>query len=366
MVNAYALAGVDSGKIKMFERIMGEVGEKTRDFSQARNVVVESLAHSASFRYLGSESHLWAKTLEGLGNKNWLAEWMYKFGDMLPHYFEVGIDTILMAANDVITSGARPVLIMDEISAGDSEWFADEIRTCDLGRGYYWVAKKINATFGGGESASLRYLVKPLDPVFSAPVMSASVTGIINPAHQKITEDVQAGDVILGARSSGMHANGYSLALARGLALKDQFMTKLPSGRKLGIELLEPTRSYVGLVEALLDSEVKISAFMPATGDGVSKICKLGHFTFEIHSWVKVHEIFEFMLELGIQIRDCLTTFNWGVGYYVFVRPEHVSRAVKSAYRAGFDLVEIGQVKNDGDHCVVFGPEGGLILSPPH
>ena len=141
-------------------------------------------------------------------------------------------------------------------------------------------------------------------------------------------------------------------------------MTKLPSGRILGVELLEPTRSYVGLVETLLDGEVNVSAFMPATGDGVSKICKLGRLTFEIHSWVKVHEIFEFMLGLGIPIEDCLTTFNWGIGYYVFVRPRDVSRAVKCADIAGFNLAEIGQVKS-GKHCVIFGPEKGLILDPP-
>ena len=363
-MSEYAKAGVDSNKIRAFEKIMRGICERTRNFAEAREVSVTPSAHSGGFLYCGKERHSWETTKEGLGNKNWLAEWMYKFGDGSPHYQEIGIDVVLMAANDVIASGALPVLIMDEVSAGDSDWFLDDIRARDLGEGFYSVAKTIGAAFGGGESASLRYLVKPMPPVYSAPVMSASVVGIICPAHRRIYDDVRAGDVILGAPSSGMHANGFTLAFDKGLALPDRFLTKLPSGKILGEELLVPTKSYVGLVEALLDDNVGVSAFMPGTGDGVSKICKLGRFTFIIHTWVNVPEIFLSMRELGIPTKDCLTTFNWGIGYYVFVRQGGAYRATEAARKAGFELTEIGAVK-EGDRRVIFEPEKNLILEPP-
>lgn len=356
---------MDPDKIRVFERVMKKVVEQTRNFPEAREVVVRSMAHSASFLYCGDKRHSWAITKEGLGNKNWLAEWMYKFGDGKPHYREIGIDTVLMAANDVITSGALPVLIMDEVSAGDSDWFLDTTRAQDLGEGFYSVAETIGAALGGGESASLRYLVNPLPPVYSAPVMSASVVGIICPAHREIFDNVLPGDAILGASSSGMHANGFTLAFNKGLTLPGKFMAKLPSGKIFGEELLTPTRSYVGLVEALLDDNVHVSAFMPGTGDGVSKICKLGQFTYRIHSWATVPEIFRFMQgKFGIPIKDCLTTFNWGIGYYVFVRAGGVYPAIKAAQRAGFELIEIGEVRK-GDHQVVFELENDLILDPP-
>ncbi len=140
---------------------------------------------------------------------------------------------------------------------------------------------------------------------------------------------------------------------------------KVIGGKIIGEELLTPTRSYVGLVEALLDDSVHVSALMPGTGDGVSKICKLGRFTYRIHSWVDVKEIFLFMREkFGIPIKDCLTTFNWGIGYYIFVRAGGVYRATEAARRAGFELIEIGDVR-EGDHQVIFGPENDLILEPP-
>ena len=365
-MNEYAKAGVDPNKVRVFERVMKGIAQRTRYFPESRKVMVTQMAHSAGFQYVGSKKHSWGTTKEGLGNKNWLAEWMYKFGDMKPHYQEIGIDVVLMAANDVITSGALPVLIMDEVSAGDSDWFLDEARARDLGEGFYSVAKTIGAAPGGGESASLRYLVNPLPPVYSAPVMSASVVGIICPTQRMIFDDVRPGDVIMGASSSGMHANGFTLAFNKALTLPDKFMGKLPSGKIIGEELLTPTRSYVGLVEALLDDSVHVSALMPGTGDGVSKICKLGRFTYRIHSWVAVKEIFFFMREkFGIPIKDCLTTFNWGIGYYIFVRAGGVYRATEAARRAGFELIEIGDVR-EGDHQVIFGPENDLILEPPH
>lgn len=70
---------------------------------------------------------MWCKTQEGLGNKNWIAEWMYQYaGDGRTHYEWIGWDAGLMAVNDVIAQGAMPVVYLDEVAAGDSEWFEDE------------------------------------------------------------------------------------------------------------------------------------------------------------------------------------------------------------------------------------------------
>ena len=97
-MNEYAKAGVDPNKVRVFERVMKGIAQRTRYFPESRKVMVTQMAHSAGFQYVGSKKHSWGTTKEGLGNKNWLAEWMYKFGDMKPHYQEIRIDVVLIAA----------------------------------------------------------------------------------------------------------------------------------------------------------------------------------------------------------------------------------------------------------------------------
>ena len=59
------------------------------------------------------------------------------------YYGGIGIDTALMAANDIICQGALPVVYTDEVAAGDSDWFYDlEIEKDRLGDR---LAKEIHA-----------------------------------------------------------------------------------------------------------------------------------------------------------------------------------------------------------------------------
>lgn len=69
------------------------------------------------------------------------------------------------------------------------------------------------------------------------------------------------------------------------------------------------------------------------------------------------------MRELGVSLEDCLTTFNWGIGYYIFVPPEEVERTISIGHKAGYELVDLGQVE-EGERKVVFEP-GDIILPPP-
>lgn len=363
----YAQAGVDPRLIDPFKRLMSEMGKKTLTFPTRRGVHVGQGAHGAVFTYNGGEPHIWCNTQEGLGNKNWIAEWMYQFaGTNEPYYEGIGIDTALMPVNDVIAQGAMPVVYLDEVAAGDSEWFRHEKKTSDLANGFFKVCEEVGMALPAGESPSLRYLIRSEPPVESAPSLSGCVTGIIAPTSRLITgKKMKAGNSIVGVRSSGLHANGISLVIKRALTLPDQFLTRLPNGRTLGVEALIPTRSYVRLVEALLDAGVQIHKLLPGTGDGVRKIAvDRREFTYRIHTWVEVPILFQFMRELGVALADCLTTFNWGIGYYVFVPFWEVRRTIEIGRRAGYDLVEVGRVE-EGERQVIFEPEGGIKLPPP-
>jgi phosphoribosylformylglycinamidine cyclo-ligase len=359
----YARAGVDYTKIEPFKMAMVSAGKRTLEFPNKRGVYIEagSLgAHGVVFRYRGVKTHSWCMTQEGLGNKNWIAEWMYQHAGSGRTYYEgIGIDTALMAANDVICQGALPVIYTDEVAAGDSEWFMDEKRSRDLAESFYQACEMCGMALPAGESPALRYLVKAEPPVRSAPSLSGCVTGIIAPRDRMVTgEKLSVGDRIIGATSSGLHANGISLVIKRALALKDKFLHRLPNGKILGEEALIPTRSYVRLVEALQEKNIEIHSLLGGTGGGISKIAYAKRpFTYRVKKWVdEIPPLFRFMLEVGVSLEDCLTTFNWGIGFYIFVPEEEVEQTIKTGEKAGYDLLLLGQVE-EGERCVIFEPE---------
>jgi len=365
----YAQAGVDYTKIEPFKMAMVRAGRQTLKFPNKRDVYIEEESlgtHGVVFKYRGTKSHLWCMTQEGLGNKNWVAEWMYQYAETGRTYYEgIGFDTALMAANDVICQGALPVIYTDEVAAGDSEWFMDEKRSSDLAESFYKVCEMCGMALPAGESPALRYLIKAEPPVKSAPSLSGCVTGIIAPVERMVTgEKLRVGDHVIGATSSGLHSNGISLVIKRALALKDRFLHQLPNGNTLGEEALIPTRSYVGLIEALLENNINIHALLGGTGGGISKIAyDKRSFSYRIKKWVEeIPPIFQFMRELGVSLEDCLTTFNWGIGFYIFVSEEEVDRTIKTGKNAGYELLDLGQVE-EGERCVIFKPEG-ITLSP--
>lgn len=367
--SAYAQAGVDYTKLEPFKHAMVETGKRTVTFPNKRGVYINSdvlHSHGGVFEYRGTEQHLWCNTQEGLGNKNWIAEWMYQFeGSGKTYYENMAVDTALMAVNDVIAQGAMPVVYTDEVAAGDSTWFSDTKRAEDFARGLYAICKEVGMALPAGESPALRYLIKAEPPVTSAPSLSGCVTGIIAPAKRLITgTKFRPGDRIVGVASSGIHANGISLVIKKALELPEKFLTKLPNGHTLGEETLIPTRSYVRLVEALLEAEIDIHALLPGTGSGVAKIAFDSRpATYRIHSWGAVPPLFLFMRELGVSLEDCLRTFNWGMGYYIFVPAGEVERTLAVGKKAGYDMLEVGVIE-EGERHVIFEPEH-ITLAPP-
>ncbi|MBX4187046.1 MAG: hypothetical protein KW802_02175 [Candidatus Doudnabacteria bacterium] len=369
MRGEYATAGVDYSKIEPFKREMIRAGSQTLDFPRERQVEIcrEVMhAHGAVYEYIGNRPHSWCKTQEGLGNLNWIAEWMYQFSGTGRSYYDIiARAAALIIAIDVIAQGAMPVVWTDEVAAGDSDWFADEKRASDYANGCIEVCREVGMALPAGESPALRYLVKAEPPVKSAPSLSGSITGIIAPKWRLITgQKLENRDVILGAASTGLGANGISLVIKRAMALPEQFNTKLPNGRSLGEECLNPIRSYVRLIEALLEAGVMINVVLPATGDGVGKIA-FDHrpFTYRITDWVEVPTLFQFMRELGVSLMDCLKTFNWGIGLYLFINPSQVEKAKLVAACNGYELLELGRVE-EGERKVIFEPEG-VTLPPP-
>ena len=130
-----------------------------------------------------------------------------------------------------------------------------------------------------------------------------------------------------------------------------------------GEEALIPTRCYVQLVEALLEEEIDIHALLAGTGGGVSKIAyDKRAFTYRVKHWVEPPVLFQFMREIGVSLEDCLNTFNWGIGFYIFVPEAEVDRTLKIGKATGYELLCLGEVER-GERQVIFEPE--KITLPP-
>lgn len=366
----YAQAGVDSSKIDRFKRIMAAMGKRTLIFPLERHgIIVSQFAHGAGFRFHGNQPFMIMETQEGLGNKNWIGEWMYQnAGTGRTYYSGIGIDALLMAANDVISHGARPFMYLDEVAVGSDDWFTDEQRSSDLANSFYRACEADGITIPAGESPALRYLIKPELPVQSAPSLSGCVTGFVPTEKDLITgEKVGPGTRIIGVTSSGLHSNGISMVIKRALTLPDEFLTILSNGNTLGEEALIPTRSYIKLTAAIQDADIEVLGYLPGTGDGVSKLASADkrNFTWRIHTWIKnIPLLFHYLHhEIGVSLFDCLTVLNWGIGWYIFAHAEHVDRIITIGTQAGYELLEVGVVE-EGTRQTIFGPANDLVLPP--
>jgi len=363
----YKKAGLNYKKIQPFKDRLVEVGRRTRTFPNRRDVYV--VGNNPTLEYRGNKPHAWKTMLEGLGNKDYIAQWMYQFSGTGKSYFDrIAFDQALMGVNDILPVGALPVGYHDEVVAKTSEWFDDQKRAEDFAEGTFEVCQACGMALIGGESPAYRFLIGATPPVSDTPSMSCAVFGIIAPASRRINEEnLHIGDVMIGAASSGWHSNGASYIIEQAMKLPEAFNTKLPDGRTLGEHALTPTRSYVALMEAWLEAGLEIHAFQPITGDGVAKIAfNKRPFTYRIVNWPKnIPMIFTYMREqFGLSVKGSLKTFNNGIGAVGFFPPSAADTAIEAGVKAGYEMYPLGFVE-EGPRQTIFGPEGDLVLPPP-
>jgi phosphoribosylformylglycinamidine cyclo-ligase len=87
-------------------------------------------------------------------------------------------------------------------------------------------------------------------------------------------------------------------------------------------------------------------------------------FQYRVHSWGKVPDLFRYFREqLGLPLQDCLKTFNWGMGYYIFVPASEAERVLQLGAAASYEMMDVGIVE-EGERQVIFEPEK-ITLPPP-
>lgn len=381
----YAQAGVDYSRIADFKAAMIEVSRATREFPARHNIGVvddQEVSHAAGWWYMSGNCPVFMTLTEGLGNLNYVAEWMYQQDPSGPTYYDrIARAAALIIACDLQAHGARPFLWTDEVAAGQDAWFADQRRAADYARGCWDICRELGVWLGQGESPALRYLVNTLPPVRHCPTLSGSMTGIVNPRSRLITgKNVRPGDVILGAPTPFIHANGITALIRRVLGdpdpekrkdypgLDEGFFTRLPNGRSVGDEALQPMVSYAALLDLLAHNGVTINRIVPGTGGGLAKLAvDKRPYTYKLYNWPsELPVIMQFLRELGMSWRDLATTFNCGIGMYLIVPREMATRALDLAEKNGHGLMQLGLVE-EGERKVMFLAQhfDRLELPPP-
>jgi phosphoribosylformylglycinamidine cyclo-ligase len=248
-----------------------------------------------------------------------------------------------MAVNDLVTVGATPLSVHAYWAAGGSDWFADAERARDLVRGWQAACDACRVTWGGGETPALAGVVESgrID-------LAASCVGVV-PSRDRLTlgERLAAGDAIVLLASSGIHANGVSLARRVAERLPQGWATPLDNGRPLGEAVLDPTALYVPVTEALFAAGIVPHYAANVTGHGWRKLMRhAGEFTYRLHEVPPVPPVLRFLQrQAGMDDAAAYGSLNMGAGFALFVAPGDADAAVRTARAAGVEAWVAGRVE---------------------
>ncbi|MBT9491624.1 MAG: phosphoribosylformylglycinamidine cyclo-ligase [Paucibacter sp.] len=283
-----------------------------------------------------------ASIVECLGTKTLVADEMRELTGK-SYYDGIAQDTIAMAVNDLITVGATPLVVQAYWAAGGSDWFGDKQRAQSLVEGWKRACDTCSVAWGGGETPALAGIVEAgrID-------LAASCTGLINPKERlSVGDKLGAGDAIVLLASSGIHANGLSLARKLVERLPQGYLTEIAPGLTYGDALLAPTTLYSPVTEALFKAGILPHYCANITGHGWRKLLRhQAQFTYRIHSVPPVTPVLRFMQEQAKQDdREAYSTLNMGAGFAIFVKAEDAARTVEIAKACGIDALIAGQLE---------------------
>ena len=225
----YEDAGVSLGTAEALVRRLREAVESTGAIGFGAFAGVHPL----------NERQLLAASTDSVGTKLILARERGRLEDC-------GADLAAHCINDVITSGAEPLLLMDYFAANR----IDLEQVAELVEGAASVCRAAGCALIGGETAELPGVYREGELDFAG-----TCVGVVERDHLIDGSRVEAGDVVVGFPSAGVHANGFTLI--RRILEDDDYD---------GDDLLAPTRLYLDEVRRLRE---RAHAFAHVTGGGI-------------------------------------------------------------------------------------------------
>ena len=337
----YKDAGVDidAGE-EMVERIKPAVGRTMRP------EVMSNVGGFASLVAIpkGYEEPLLVSGTDGVGTK-------LKIAFALDKHKTIGIDLVAMCANDVLAVGAEPLFFLDYYACSELSPRAG----AEVVEGIAEGCVQAGAALVGGETAELPgfYQKGEYD-------LAGFVVGVVDKSKVIDGSTCAPGDAVIGIASSGLHSNGYSLA-RKVVEKSGVALDAVPEGfaMSLGEALLTPTRIYCKSVLACV-REVGVKSVAHITGGGllenIPRTLPKGLGVTLENNW-PVPPIFKWLAKQGpVAPRECMRTFNMGVGMTLVVSADNASKAIELLKAHGETASVIGTVNavpEGGDRVVI-------------
>ncbi len=241
------------------------------------------------------DRRLLAASTDGVGSKLMLARRAGKLR-------WTGADLAAHCINDVLTTGAEPLFFLDYMAAASVE--LEEL--AELVEGAAEVCRAAGCMLIGGETAELPGIYRDEELDFAG-----TCVGIVERGSLIDGSRVEAGDVVLGLPSAGLHANGFTLV--RALIGDDDFDAEL---------LLPPTRLYLDDVRSLRE-RADVRALAHVTGGGIlgnlRRVLPEGRqAAIDWESWER-GPVYDWLSERSVSEDEQRRVFNLGIGYCAVV-----------------------------------------------
>jgi len=330
--SAYRAAGVDLDAADRFKeklkRVVGATPQK--------GVLGELGGFGGCFSLAGAREAdpVLVASTDGVGTKVLVAR-------AAGRHDTIGHDLVNHCVDDLLAQGARPLFFLDYIASGRLE----EDVALALVEGFARGCRENGIPLLGGETAEMPDLYEA-----DAYDLAGFIVGVAPRARlDRLGASVQAGDLVLGLPSSGLHTNGYTLARKVALASGRSISDPVPWGAGSWSDvLLAVHRSYLGAVLPLLDDPA-LHGCAHVTGGGfdgnLPRPLRTGlGVRLQRESWEPA-PVFEFLAREGnISSAEMVRVFNLGIGFCLYVERREADRVAQACSNAGLPAIEIGEV----------------------
>ena len=267
-----------------------------------------------------------------------------KLAIIMDKHDTIGIDAVAMCVNDIACAGGEPLFFLDYIACGKN--YPEKI--ADIVKGVAEGCLQSEAALIGGETAEHPGLMPEEDYD-----LAGFAVGVCDKKEMITGEHLQAGDVLIGMASTGVHSNGFSLV--RKVFEKEMTREGLDTyydalGKTLGEALLAPTRIYVKALKSIKNAGVTVKACSHITGGGfyenVPRMLKEGTRAVIKKDSYEVPAIFKMLAEKG-DIAEAMmyNTFNMGLSMIVAVDPADVEKTMEAIKATGDVPYVIGSIE---------------------